>query len=152
MRQTILLDGWACEESGTAVGTLEPGMLVEYTSGGNGRQFAANNDAAAAAPASLWVRAQTERNPDSGGSIEDPIAAGEDITVLRPTKGAKINARTNVTTLVRGDAVESAGDGTVRLRTTGAALGICVDEDRIDTSVGAPVGVTPLRRVIITII
>lgn len=113
-RNTILLAGDAREDSGLADGIITPGALVQLTSTGYNDNVSAG---AAAIPA--FAREQHE---NQGADLDDNIASGDTFTVLFPEQGAVINALTD-DTIARGEYVESAGAGKVRLYGSGFRIG-----------------------------
>lgn len=140
MRNVILIQGNAREDTGIASGAIRPGMLIEPT--GTGEQYVAHNDAGGAA-APVFAREQHEND---GAGIDDNIASASSFTPIFPEMGAKINAVTD-DTIARGEWVESAGDGKVRLWGSGYRVGYADAASDLSGTVGrvkiiiAPVGV-----------
>jgi hypothetical protein len=127
-RNVILLRGDAHEESGLAVTyAITPGMLVEPVSTGFQPHATAGGTAAA-----LYARQQSEND---GASIDTDIAAADEVTVLFCEKGSKVNAVTN-DTIVRGEFVQSAGDGTVALFDSGVIIGQATADSDLSGTVG----------------
>jgi hypothetical protein len=115
-RNVILLNGDAREEGGiAAVYDITPGMLVERTGARNWQPHAT------AAGAALAAFAREQRENDGHG-VDDDIPAGDEFTIIFPTKGAKINAFTS-DTIAAGEFVESDGDGGVRAFAAGVKIG-----------------------------
>ena len=139
-RKTILLRGYAREESGIAVEAITPGMLVQVdTATGNWEQHDTEGGAAAA----TFAREQHEND---GAGIDTAIAQGDDVTVLFAQQGDKINAVTD-DTIDKGEWVESAGNGKVRPYGSGFRIGYAASASDLSGTVGrveiiiAPVGV-----------
>jgi hypothetical protein len=117
-RNTTVLRGDAHEVSGLAVTyDVIPGMLVEPVATGWQPHTTAGGTAVAA-----FVRAQYENSQVDAGGMEDTIPSGDTITVVFPNKGAFVNALTD-DTIVRGEFVQSAGDGKVALFDSGVIVG-----------------------------
>jgi hypothetical protein len=116
----IVLRGNPMEEHGLASGTMIPGHLVEPT--GSGKQFQKQNTQGAGV-AALFVREQWENN---GAGIDETIASGDSISVVRAQKGDVILCIT-AATIDRGEYVTSAGDGTVEVADSAVAFGQALD-------------------------
>jgi hypothetical protein len=110
-RSVVLLRGDAREEAAinSSGGTIIPGWLVTYDPSEDAPHFIAHPDEGGVA-AAIFAR----QNPEHDGKdLNTPIADEDSFTVIFPGKGAKVNAVTT-DTILRGDYVESAGDGTVQ--------------------------------------
>ncbi len=129
VRHTILLRGDAERHAGIAGDDITPGHLVQYDPSGDG--YIPHGTAGGAA-APWFAREQWEND---GAGIDDDIAAGDEVVVLKPNLGATINAVT-ADTIARGDAVESAGNGAVRPHGSGAAIGIASKDSDLSGDVG----------------
>lgn len=138
-RNVTLLRGNAREESGIASEAITPGMLVEF---GGSDDFQKHSTASGSA-APWFAREQHE---NQGAGIDDDIAAGDEVTVLFPELGAKINAFTSAT-IAKGDFVESDGAGGVAVFGSGAIIGVAAAASDLSGTNGrveiiiAPVGV-----------
>lgn len=120
-RNTILLRGDADEETAVAAPyAITPGMLVELTANGEAQP----HSSAGGEAAGLFAREQHE---NQGAGIDDDIAADDEVTLLWPAKGAKINALTS-DTIERGDFVQSAGDGQVAPFDSGTIVGVATED------------------------
>lgn len=97
---------------------IVPGMLLEITSA---NKVQVHSTAADVAVMPLYAI----ENTTLGKGIDDAYASGDTVYFVAPSKGDKINALmgTGINAAV-GAEMESAGNGTVRLRTTGQLLGI----------------------------
>lgn len=115
-RNVTLLRGNAVEDSGIASEAITPGMLVEF--GGSDDYQKHSTAGGAAAP---WFA--REQHENQGAGIDDDIASGDEVTVLRPQLGATINAFTSAT-IAKGEEVESDGAGGVRVYGSGSRIGI----------------------------
>ena len=134
-RNVILIRGEAREEGGVAENALTPGHLVEISPSGTGttQRKRWQRHATAGGPAALiFVRSQHE---NQGGDIDDIVAAGDDVTVIFTELGAKVNCVT-ADTIVEGEWVESAGDGTVRVYGSGYRLGYAYNDSDLTETIG----------------
>lgn len=104
---------------------ITPGMLLEESSGTVGF-----HSAAAANTNKLFAQA----NLITAGSIDTDYAPGETVCYLAYRTGDEVNALVAAAApaIVDGDALESAGDGTVRKVVTDAAT----DDTQRDSIVG----------------
>jgi hypothetical protein len=137
VRNTILIRGdWVHEENGLAVDyNITPGMLVEPTVDSNGVSGFTPHATAAGAAAALFAQVQirkTATGPTSG--IDDEIPVGDGMSAIHARKGDVINAVT-VETIIRGELVESAGDGTVGLG-SGTPIGVAYKDSDLSGTVG----------------
>lgn len=137
-RNTILLRGHAREEAFTASPyAITPGMLVELD--GAGDVIPHTTDEGIAFP--IFAKEQHE---NQGAGIDTDIAVDDEVIVLFPELGAKINAFTS-DTLAEGDYVTSDGAGGVRLADSGsfvigvaaAASDLTGTNGRVEIYVGA---------------
>lgn len=112
MRNVILLAGKAREDSGVASAAINPGNLVEMTPGTTNKWRKHSTAGGFVFPIAL------ARNvyEDEGDDITTAIAANSSFTPIFPELGSVVNVRC-VDTVVRGDHLVSAGDGTVKKRT-----------------------------------
>ena len=81
---------------------------------------------------SLFARSQWEND---GAGVDNDIVEGDEVVVLAPTLGSKINAAT-ADTIERGEFVESAGDGNVRLHGSGYIIGVASADSDLSGTVG----------------
>jgi hypothetical protein len=116
MRRVILLAGSAREKSGIASAAINPGNIVEMTPGTVDSWRKHSTAGGFVFPIAI-ARNQHE---NQGHEITDAIAANDSCTVLLPELGAEVYVRC-VDTVVRGDHLVSAGDGTVKKRTAETA-------------------------------
>lgn len=109
-----------------AGGVIIPGHLVEVTAADT---FVVHNTAAANAQKVFAL----ENVADASG-IDDAYVSGETVRSLYPARGDEINAlvAASAPAIVIGDALESAGDGTVRKAVADAAT----DTTQRDSIVG----------------
>lgn len=128
VRNTILIRGDAREKNGTFSAVTRPGMLMQP----NGTGGFEPHDEVAGRAAPIFAREQHELQ---GNDIDDNIASGDSATVLYPETGAVINAVT-ADTIDEGEWVESAGDGTVQLLSSGYAIGQAVKASDLSGTVG----------------
>jgi hypothetical protein len=127
-RNVILLRGDAREEAGKATPyAITPGMLVEPTATGYQPHSTAGGPAAA-----IFARGQTENN---GADIDTDIALNDEVVVIFPEKGAKVNAYT-ADTIAVGGFVQSGGDGSVVAYDSGTILGIATAASDLTGTVG----------------
>ena len=131
-RNTILIKGdWVWEDNNVAVTyAVTPGMLVEYVSTG-----IQPHSTAAGAAAALFAAPQYRETGSGTSGIDDDIPAGDSCSVYAAQKGCVVNAVT-AETIVRGEFVESAGDGTVALFASGVILGVARSDSDLSGSVG----------------
>lgn len=135
-RNVTLLRGKAVEVSGIASEAITPGMLVEF--GGSDDYQAHSTGGGAAAP---WFA--REQHENQGAGIDDDIASGDEVTVIRPQLGASINAFTS-DTIVKGESVESDGDGGVRVYGSGFRIGVAAaDSDLSGTNGRVEIVIAP---------
>lgn len=104
---TIVLRGTPItDEQNTASEAITPGHLIEINSG----QWRKHATAAGAAQAAFAL----ERD-EMGDDIDTAYASGDYVKAAFPAKGDRINALVaSGQTLVEGQQLESAGDGTLR--------------------------------------
>ena len=129
IRQTILLRGDAEEHAGPAGADITPGMLVSYDPSGSG--YIPQGEAGGQA-APWFARENWE---DNGAGIDDDIASGSEVVVLKPGLGATINAVTS-DTIARGGFVEPDGDGGVQPHGSGHVIGVASKDSDLSGDVG----------------
>jgi hypothetical protein len=114
------------EEVAASGSAIVPGMLVEEVAGGTVQE----HSTAAANAQKLFALA----NIANGGTIDDVYAVGETVRYGAAHSGQKAFAlvAASAIAIVRGDVLESAGDGTVRKATADAAT----DTSQRDSIVG----------------
>lgn len=138
-RNTILLRGQAREEGRIATPyAITPGMLVELADAG--AAIPHTTDEGMAFP--MFAKEQHE---NQGAGIDDDIAIGDEVQILFPEQGAKINAFTS-DTILEGEFVTSDGAGGVRLADSGSfVIGVAAaDSDLSGTNGRVEIYVTPL--------
>ncbi len=108
-------------EDDKAAEVIVPGMLVAWNGSGNLIKHA--DVAAAAAGVRIACTFAMERE-EAGADIDDAYAINDTVKVGHFGPGTRVNAlvATAAPAIVKGDLLESAGNGTVRKRTTGIAL------------------------------
>jgi hypothetical protein len=140
-RNTILVRGNAREEKGIALNaTITPGCLVSMS--GTGVGWIKHAAGVTIAPIA-FAREQRERD---GNTIDDVILQNDEFTVIYPETGAVINCVSG-DTLIRGDEVTNAANGTVAIRTAGdpllgTAVGPAAPTERVLVIIG---GAVPLE-------
>lgn len=141
-RNKILLSGNAREEVRIADPyVVTPGMLVQLVSGGTAIPHTTDGGQA------LLIFAR-EQHENQGADVDDNIAIDDEVTILFPELGAKVNAFTE-DTIAEGQTVCSDGAGGVRLADSGdyvvgvaaAASDLSGANGRVEIYVG-PLGVS----------
>lgn len=128
-RNTILLRGTAREEARISDPyAITPGMLCELADAG--KAIPHTTDEGMAFP--IFAKEQHE---NQGAGIDDDIAVGDEVVLLFPEQGAKINAFTS-DTILEGDFVTSDGAGGVRVADSGSfVIGVAAaDSDLTGTN------------------
>jgi hypothetical protein len=143
-RKTILLNGSAREQDFNMEIATGPGALVERSASDAAAVQPHSSAGGAALP--MFLREQHEdASSATVGGIDNNVVAGGTGTILFPQLGAVINCRT-ADTIVAGEWVESAGDGTVRLWGSGYRIGQAQTASDLSGTVGrvevviAPIG------------
>lgn len=132
----IVVKGTALRDEDTAIAAITPGHLVEQIAAG----VQVHSNAAENAVPTFAVEMDL-----IGNGIDDDYAALDTVLLAHPRSGDIINALVPAAAdaIVRGDALESAGDGTLVIAATAAATtdlersGIVgVAEEAVDNSMG----------------
>ena len=125
--KTIVLRGRGIQKERLAGGVITPGHLLEVDS--------ANAVIVHAGAGLNATKAFAKENEVIGRGIDDDYASGDQVIYEVVPPGAEINAilAANAAAIVRGEYLESDGDGTLRIVTTDAATD--------DTQRTAPVAV-----------
>jgi hypothetical protein len=138
-RNEIMLRGSAREQNELITNAAaRPGSLMQQTATG----YRLHQSAGGAA----IVAVLKEQHENQGNDIDDNVAANDQGTILFPELGAVVNFVT-ADTIARGEWVESAGNGTVRLWGSGYRIGQAVAASDLSGSVGrvevviCPIGV-----------
>lgn len=107
MPETVIAAGGDYEQDEAAAdAAITPGYLVEETATG-----VAPHATAAGYAVGLFAR----EFPEVGRGIDDDYAAGDNVKYIRPSSGMRVRARIAADeTITAGDALVSAGDGTLR--------------------------------------
>lgn len=127
-RNKILLrDAGHIELDGIFTGATRPGSLLEQTATGWRVEQTAGGQCIPA-----FAREQHE---NQGGDIDDNIPAADTGTAIVCSNGCIVNAVT-ADTIARGEWVESAGSGQVRLFGSGQRIGQAVEASDLSGSVG----------------
>jgi hypothetical protein len=102
-------------EEMTAAEAITPGHLVEINTSGNVIKH--NSAGAPVVPIMFAIEDELE-----GGSIDDAYASADKVQVWIPGRGDQVYAivADDAPAIVIGDALESAGDGTVRKQAEGS--------------------------------
>lgn len=129
VRNRILLDGRAgyTEVDGIFTGATRPGSLLELTATGFRAEQTAGGQCIP-----VFAREQHE---NQGADIDDNIPASDTGTALYCSNGCIVNAVTD-DTIARGQWVESAGSGKVRLFGSGQRIGQAVTASDLSGTVG----------------
>ncbi len=133
-RSVVLLRGDAREEAGIAStgASIVPGWLVDYDDS-DVPHFVGHQTGGGVA-AAIFARQNTEYD---GKDLNTQITDLDSFTVIFPNKGAKINAVTS-DTILRGDYVQSAGNGQVQLWDESG--GYVVGQAAADSDLSATIG------------
>lgn len=132
----ILIRGTPVRHEDVAVAAITPGHLVEQVAAGVQVHSTA---AANASPTFALEMAMV------GNDIDDAYAANDQVLLATCRPGDMINALVpaGAAAIVRGDGLESAGDGTLRLQATDAATDdtqrdslVAYAEEAVDNSMG----------------
>lgn len=135
--QTILLKGDPLPKEGTAGGAITPGHLVQRSSG----SYVVHATAAGNA-----LPAFAKEDSDAGQTISDDYASGDRVRLLVCRTGDEVHAlvAAGAAAIADGDALESAGDGTLRVVATEAATAdtqrdgiVAYAREAVDNSGGA---------------
>lgn len=131
IRNTILLRGNAREEARIAdVYAITPGMLLELADAGT---VIPHTTSGGQVFAVIFAREQHE---NQGGNIDDDVIVDDEVTIIFPELGAKINAYT-ADTIAEGEPVCSDGSGGVRLADSGDyVLGVAAEDSDLSGSNG----------------
>lgn len=113
--KTIVLKGVPIRKEGVASGAITPGHLIEF---GGANDLQVNSQAAKNARKAFAVE-----NDLVGNGITDAYASGDQVQYVVAGAGVEIYAllAAAATAVEKGDALESAGDGTLRIQSTDAA-------------------------------
>jgi len=119
--ETIFLKGHQVQKEGQASAALSPGHLVER---GGSKDFQVQSTEKGVCSPMFAVE-----NDLIGNEITDAYAANDNVVVAYALPGAEINARVaaSATAIVANDALEAAGDGTVRKFTDGVIIGYALE-------------------------
>lgn len=132
----IIVKGTALRDEDIALGTITPGYLCEQNAGGV--EFHAR--AAEFAVPTFAVEMELV-----GNDIDTDYLINETVLLAHPRSGDIVNAlvAASAAAIVRGDLLESAGDGTLRIATAAAATTqleraatVAVAEEAVDNSGG----------------
>lgn len=127
-RNEIMIRGSAREQNELITNAAtRPGSLLQQTATG----YRAHQTAGGAA----IVAVLKEQHENQGNDIDDNVAQNDQGTVLFPELGAIVNFVTS-DTIARGEWVESAGDGSVRLYGSGSRIGQARAASDLSGSVG----------------
>lgn len=124
--KTIILKGHGIRKEGVASGAITPGHLIEF---GGANDLQVHGTAAGNARKAFAVE-----NDLIGDGIDDAYALGDQVQYNVFQTGEEVYAlvAAAATAIPKGAALESAGDGTVRIQTTDAAT----DDTQRDSVVG----------------
>lgn len=113
--KTIVLKGVPIRKEGVASGAITPGHLVEF---GGSNDLQVHSTAAGTARKAFAVE-----NDLVGNGITDAYALGDQVQYVVCQSGVEIYAlvAANATAIEKGDPLQSAGDGTLRIQSTDAA-------------------------------
>ena len=130
---TINLKGRPQRREATAGGAITPGHLIQYNTSG---QFIVAATALLAHP-----RIFAAENELLGSEVSVAYASGDRVLAWHAGPGDEIWAlvAATATAITVGAHLEAAADGTLRLRTTGATIGVALQA--VDNSAGG----TPAR-------
>ena len=118
--RTIHLGGEITEVNDiSASGVITPGMLIERNAG----QYRAHATAAGAVAQPVFALNQSELNK----GVDDDYAASDLVHAAVGHPGSTFWALIGVVNATDGAALESAGDGTLQLRTTGEAVAVAIE-------------------------
>ena len=128
-KNVVHLSGEMTKDTALGEGTISPGDLLERINTG-----ALQRHSTAAGKALVMVA--LENTPWNKG-LSDDYVDGNQIVYGYPQRGAKVSLllAASASAIVKGDYLESAGDGTVRVFGSGVAL--FVAEEAVDNSAGA---------------
>jgi hypothetical protein len=116
-----------------AASAILPGDLVEVITAAGADQGKVRRHATAAGRADPMF---ADCNWPYGGGLADAYAAGDSVPLLAPSVGSIVFARCATGIAIpRGQTLESAGDGTLRLTTTGVVVGAAAEAE---STVGEP--------------
>ena len=118
LNNAVYLKGNGHVQEAIAGGTITPGMLITIDSD---LTVIANADAAAVVPQILFA----VEDELQGNEITDNYSAADIVKYVAPQRGDEVGAIASAAIAV-GAIVESTGNGKVRTRTTGKALGQCL--------------------------
>jgi len=115
--RTIMAKGGYIRKEGEASGTITPGMLVEF---GGSNDLQAHSTAAG-----IGRKAFAVENDLIGRGIDDDYSAGEVVQYIIPEPGGEVYALlAGGETVSKGDALVSAGDGTLAAMGSGEEAGL----------------------------
>jgi hypothetical protein len=134
--KTILLRGRGRRREAPAAATITPGMLVDYNSSGN---FVPHATAGGKIPGIIAVEGvigPTVGSLTGGSGIDDSYVSGDYVQAEQLYPGCDVYGlvAAAAAAIVRGDKLESAGNGTVRKFTTGIVCGEALEA--VDNSGG----------------
>lgn len=106
-KNVVLFKGDCLYKEAAALGTITPGMLVDFLSSGVGPH--------ATASGTIRRRAFADFADFVGDGIDTNYTSGDTCKFMIPTPGSEVNAlvATSGAAIVVGDALASAGDGTL---------------------------------------
>lgn len=111
----IRLKGCGIRKEGIASGTIKPGHLIEF---GGANDLQVHSTAAATARKAFAVE-----NDLIGNGIDDNYTVGEQVQYEVYASGAEVYAlvAASAAAIEKGDPLQSAGNGTLRIQSTDAA-------------------------------
>lgn len=126
--QQVVLWGNPPQFTAAAEAAITPGDLIEVTATGTVQR---HGTAAATVLAPLFALAKTYL----GLGIDDDYAAGDPVAYVAPSPGDVINARVEAAAvLTPASRLESAGDGTLQVATTGVAIAQSMETKTVGAS------------------
>lgn len=125
--ETIILKGKPSRKEDVATAAISPGHLVEFNGAGVRKHATAGG---------ISRKAFALEDDMSGKTISDEYAPGSNVLYAVFSSGDEHLARlaASAAAIVKGDRLESAGNGTLRKHNTGVAL--CVATESVDNSAG----------------
>lgn len=129
MAEVPVIWRWGPVTRGNAIAAsaILPGDLIEVITAAGADQGKVRRHATAAGRADPLF---AECNWPYGGGLSDAYAAGDSVPLLAPGVGSIVVARCATGLAIpRGQTLESAGDGTLRLVTTGLVVGAATEAE-----------------------
>lgn len=132
----IIVKGTALRDEDTAVAAITPGYLCEQVAAGVQAHSSAGENAVPTFAVEMEL---------VGYGIDVAYATDDTVLLAHPRSGDIVNALVPAAAaaIVRGDALESNGDGTLRIAATSAATSdlqrsgiVAVAEEAVDNSMG----------------